>query len=253
MTTSNIMSTNNTDVAVDGPASNPPQWGRGMYKPYDHHPFYSSPSYTHVVLICGGTDWCVRPFLTVAESKPTCLLRLSLKPQASTRTKRPCWIHKSGNGRAIVSIPAAFGVSTSISILFNVDLQHHFPFRDRNPDLLEPHILRSLANVKITSVHTSCAGCHFVAIDIDGYAWLFGRNGFSCLGVSGEEYISENAPRMVKASDLGAPKGTKFVHAACGRNHTLLVGSDGSVWSAGVNNLGQVCGIPSLEKHFWTF
>lgn len=110
-----------------------------------------------------------------------------------------------------------------------------------NPDLLEPHILRSLVNVRITSVHTSCASCHFVAIDVDGNAWLFGRNGFSCLGVSGEEYISENAPRMVKASELGAAKGTKFVHAACGRNHTLLVGSDGSVWSAGVNNLGQ-CG-----------
>ena len=40
--------------------------------------------------------------------------------------------------------------------------------------------------------------------------------------------------------DLGASKGTKIVHAACGRNHTLLVGSDGSVWSAGVNNFGQV-------------
>jgi len=112
--------------------------------------------------------------------------------------------------------------------------------RDRNPDLLEPSILRSLVNVKITSVHTSCASCHFVAIDIDGDAWLFGRNGSSCLGISGEEYISENAPRLLKASELGAAKGTKFVYAACGRNHTLLVGSDGSVWSAGVNNLGQV-------------
>jgi len=112
--------------------------------------------------------------------------------------------------------------------------------RDRNPDLLEPSILRSLVNVKITSVHTSCASCHFVAIDVDGDAWLFGRNGFSCLGISGEEYISENAPRLLKASELGAAKGIKFVYAGCGRNHTLLVGSDGSVWSAGVNNLGQV-------------
>ncbi|KAJ3576562.1 hypothetical protein NP233_g354 [Leucocoprinus birnbaumii] len=110
-----------------------------------------------------------------------------------------------------------------------------------NPDLLEPHILRSLVNVRITSVHTSCASCHFVAIDVDGNAWLFGRNGFSCLGVSGEEYVSENAPRMVKPSELGAAKGTKFVYAASGRNHTLLVGSDGTVWSAGINNLGQ-CG-----------
>ncbi|KAJ3515499.1 hypothetical protein NMY22_g14437 [Coprinellus aureogranulatus] len=110
-----------------------------------------------------------------------------------------------------------------------------------NPDLLEPNILRSLLNVKITSIHTSCAGCHFVAIDLDGQAWLFGRNGSSCLGVVDVEYVSENAPVCLKPTDLGAPAGTKFVHAACGRNHTVLVGSDGTVWAAGANTLGQ-CG-----------
>ncbi|RXW21784.1 hypothetical protein EST38_g4073 [Candolleomyces aberdarensis] len=110
-----------------------------------------------------------------------------------------------------------------------------------NPDLLEPNILRSLLNVKIVSVHTSCSGCHFVAIDIDGSAWLFGRNGSSALGLADVEYVSENAPFCLKPTDIGAPKGTKFVHAACGRNHTVLVGSDGSVWAAGANKDGQ-CG-----------
>lgn len=102
----------------------------------------------------------------------------------------------------------------------------------------------------MTSVHASCAGCHFVVIDIEGNAWLFGRNGSSCLGTSGpgEEYISENAPRMIKPTDLGAQGDTKFVYAACGRNHTLLVGSDGSVWAAGVNNVGQVRGL-SLNEY----
>ena len=112
---------------------------------------------------------------------------------------------------------------------------------NRNPDLMEPYILRSLLNVKIVSVHTSCAGCHFVAIDIDGTAWLFGRNGFSCLGVSDVDHVSENAPMPITPVELGAPKGTKFVHAACGRNHTVLVGSDGTVWAAGANIVGQVC------------
>ncbi|KAF9483052.1 RCC1/BLIP-II [Pholiota conissans] len=111
----------------------------------------------------------------------------------------------------------------------------------QNPDLLEPHLLRSLLNVKVVSIHASCAGCHFVAIDIEGNAWLFGRNGFSALGVPNVEFISENAPRLVTTEELGAPAGTKFVHAACGRNHTLLVGSNGTVWAAGQNNLGQ-CG-----------
>lgn len=109
-----------------------------------------------------------------------------------------------------------------------------------SPDLLEPLLLRSLLNVKSVSIHSSCAGCHFVVIDIQGNAWLFGRNGFSALGVAGVDFVSENAPHCIKPTELGAAKGTKFVHAACGRNHTLLVGSDGSVWAAGQNNLGQV-------------
>jgi len=97
------------------------------------------------------------------------------------------------------------------------------------------------------SAFASCSGCHFVVLDIDGNAWLFGRNGSACLGVPGAEYISENAPHLVRPTDLGAPKGTKFVHAACGRNHTILVGSDGSVWAAGQNNLGQV-GVTPFSK-----
>ncbi|RDB27916.1 Protein RCC2 [Hypsizygus marmoreus] len=114
-----------------------------------------------------------------------------------------------------------------------------------NPDLPEPHILRSLSNVEVVSVHTSCSGCHFVVLDTSGAAWLFGRNGFGALGIppgpAGDEYVSENAPMKLLPSELGAEKGTKFVHAACGRNHTLLVGSDGSLWTAGANSLAQ-CG-----------
>ncbi|KAI0640772.1 RCC1/BLIP-II [Trametes meyenii] len=110
-----------------------------------------------------------------------------------------------------------------------------------SPDLLEPHILRSLSNVKVASIHTSCVGCYCIALDVDGVAWIFGRNDKSCLGVSGVDVISENAPRRLTAQELGAPKGSRFVHAAGGRNHTLLVGSDGQLWSAGANNAGQ-CG-----------
>ncbi|CAK5273781.1 unnamed protein product [Mycena citricolor] len=116
------------------------------------------------------------------------------------------------------------------------------------PDLLEPHILRSLGDIKAVSVHASAHGAHFVVLDIDGGAWLFGRNGSSALGVaSTTDAISENAPRLVTAADLGAAPGTKFVHAACGRNHTLLVGSDGRLWSAGINTLGQCGHTPSPD------
>ena len=89
-------------------------------------------------------------------------------------------------------------------------------------------------------MHTSCSGCHCVVLDVDGVAWMFGRNDKSCLGVTDVDAISENEPRRLAPQDLGAPKGTRFVHAACGRNHTLLVGSGGEVWSAGANHAGQV-------------
>lgn len=138
------------------------------------------------------------------------------------------------------------------------------PRRDRTstihssgPDLLEPHILRSLSNIKITSIHTSCAGCHVVCIDTDGAAWLFGRNEKSSLGnltEGGEDlYVSENAPAKLTPQMLGAAKGVGFVHAAVGKNHTLLVGSNGQFWSAGANQAGQVSSsssvVESLRPH----
>ncbi|KAH8111777.1 RCC1/BLIP-II [Phellopilus nigrolimitatus] len=53
--------------------------------------------------------------------------------------------------------------------------------------------------------------------------------------------VSENAPKRLTPRMLGASKGVVFVHAAVGRSHTLLVGSNGDVWTAGANALGQ-CG-----------
>lgn len=79
-----------------------------------------------------------------------------------------------------------------------------------------------------------------IVLDIDGTAWLFGRNQPAALGVPGVDAISENAPRSLRARDLGAPPGTVFVNAACGRSHSVLVGSNGRVWTAGLNSLGQV-------------
>ena len=54
------------------------------------------------------------------------------------------------------------------------------------------------------------------------------------------DQISENAPRKVTVRSLNGRDGGKFVHAATGRNHTLLVTDEGEVWTAGNNALGQV-------------
>jgi hypothetical protein len=73
-----------------------------------------------------------------------------------------------------------------------------------HPDLLEPHILWSLSNVKAVSVYASCTGSHMIVPDIKGIAWLFGRNQLAVFGVPGINAISENAPRSLGARDLGA-------------------------------------------------
>lgn len=52
--------------------------------------------------------------------------------------------------------------------------------------------------------------------------------------------MSEQAPKKLTPQMVGAAKGVAFVHAAVGRSHTLLVGSNGDVWGAGANAMGQV-------------
>jgi alpha-tubulin suppressor-like RCC1 family protein len=58
--------------------------------------------------------------------------------------------------------------------------------------------------------------------------------------------VWEESPLKIRPVDLGLPDGVLFTSAATGRAHTLLVASDGSVWSAGLNSSGQVC-IPYLD------
>ncbi|KAK0217311.1 regulator of chromosome condensation 1/beta-lactamase-inhibitor protein II [Armillaria fumosa] len=94
-------------------------------------------------------------------------------------------------------------------------------------DLQETHSLRSLSTIGVVSIRTSCSAAHFVATDGDGAAWLFGRNRSSRLGVrGGVDALSEEEPLRIEVKDF------KWAHAACGRNHTLLVAGDGPVWTA---------------------
>jgi alpha-tubulin suppressor-like RCC1 family protein len=82
-----------------------------------------------------------------------------------------------------------------------------------------------------------------VVLSVEGNAYLFGRNTSGALGLpSSTKYVSELDPICLRPSALGIPNGVKFVTAACGRSHTLLVTSEGKVWAAGANSLGQVSG-----------
>lgn len=123
---------------------------------------------------------------------------------------------------------------------FELPFNHMLPLY--SPDITEAHILRSLANVPAVSVYTSHSGCHAVVLDKWGTVYLFGRNASSCLGIPSttDAVISEQEPRTLRPVNVGASDTAKFVSAACGRSHTLLITDDGEVYSAGNNTLGQV-------------
>ncbi len=120
-----------------------------------------------------------------------------------------------------------------------------------------PTILRALANVRVTSIHgvgrvvpLRRSRLRRGGLDVSG------GTRHTALGRCDEDeegVIPETNPRRLTAEMLGAPRGTTFVHAAVGRGHTLLVGSNGDVWSAGVNPLGQVSRsteVPAMERVF---
>jgi len=133
--------------------------------------------------------------------------------------------------------------STRTTCAWHVVLACSRPHASNSPDLYEPHVMRPLCNVPITAVFSSGCSSHFIAIDTAGGAWIWGRNSYSQLGLDGEQFpvFHTGNPRRITPSSLGAPRGTKFVHAATGRSHTLLVGSNGHIWASGSNSHSQVC------------
>ncbi|OWZ68244.1 hypothetical protein AYX14_01286 [Cryptococcus neoformans] len=107
-------------------------------------------------------------------------------------------------------------------------------------DLMEPHILRSLCNVKASKIITGPSANYAIVLDIHGAAYLFGRPPAM---VQSNGVISESTPLKISPSSVGSPKGTKWVNGAAGRSHFLLVDSKGDVWGCGNNVFGQI-GVP---------
>ncbi|KAJ9110156.1 hypothetical protein QFC20_003008 [Naganishia adeliensis] len=127
-----------------------------------------------------------------------------------------------------------------------------------NEDLLSPHIVRSLSNIKIVKLWSGCTALHVVCIDIYGNVHFVGRNTFGCFGISSAilpQTPPEFAYKVAAKSLPGATATTRIVQAACARHHTVLVGSEGQVWVAGKNDVGQ-CGVAvdsnKKEINTWT-
>ncbi|OQR80194.1 protein RCC2-like [Tropilaelaps mercedesae] len=99
--------------------------------------------------------------------------------------------------------------------------------------LWSPMRFGPVADKKICQVVTGRQGCHTVLITNEGKTWVFGRNASGQLGICDTK--ARNIPVMVDAL-----KESTVVAAAAGKNHTLFLTINGTVFGCGENKCGQV-------------
>ena len=83
----------------------------------------------------------------------------------------------------------------------------------------------------------ACGQNFTVALKSDGSLWSWGQNGSGQLGLGDGDVTNRNAP--VAIAQTNTPN-ARWVAVACGINYVVALKSDGSLWSWGANNLGQL-------------
>ncbi|KAK8944779.1 Ultraviolet-B receptor UVR8 [Platanthera zijinensis] len=99
--------------------------------------------------------------------------------------------------------------------------------------LVSPTRIRSLVGVDIRFVASSCSSCHFVALDVEGRCYTWGRNEKGQLG------HGDTRQRSLPSIVQGLSK-HRIVNAATGKNHTVVITDDGQSFSFGFNKYGQL-------------
>ena len=79
-------------------------------------------------------------------------------------------------------------------------------------------------------------GRHTIGLKTNGTLWAFGDNSYGQLGLGEISNTTYAEPQEVTA----IPDGMKFTKIAVGRNHSLALGTDGNVYSFGLNANGQL-------------
>lgn len=82
-------------------------------------------------------------------------------------------------------------------------------------------------------VHVSTSGRHVVALTADGAAWEWTHNGPA---LPGGDDVTPPTPDV----PVRVPGGTRWRTVAAGGSHTLAVAQDGTLWSWGANDHGQL-------------
>ncbi|KAF9582339.1 hypothetical protein BGW38_000324, partial [Lunasporangiospora selenospora] len=111
------------------------------------------------------------------------------------------------------------------------------------------HVIREFADLKIVKAITGPTAAHSVFITDDGDVWVLGRNEKGQLGVGD----SSSHPLPIKIPTIFTTIGkktvnVKFVDAAVGRHHTILIAENGAVYGTGDNKMGQL-GQDNLKEH----
>ena len=109
--------------------------------------------------------------------------------------------------------------------------------RTKLKDVAAYHLLtptRIFNSVPIARVFTSCNAAHSIAIATDGTAYGWGRN------EAGQ--LSHDLPDDIVLPEKLENLATTVQSAACGKSHTIFHLTDGTLWAAGANKVGQwVC------------
>lgn len=114
-------------------------------------------------------------------------------------------------------------------------------------DQFYPKLVENLSEI----VAIATGSFHSIALKSDGTVWAWGYNWSGQLGIGFEDYpdsMNEKDEYVKAVQVLGL---TNIVAIDCGAEHSLALKDDGSLWSWGLNNLGQLgLGTVNMNKYY---
>uniref|UniRef100_A0A8D0E031 Regulator of chromosome condensation 2 n=1 Tax=Salvator merianae TaxID=96440 RepID=A0A8D0E031_SALMN len=106
-------------------------------------------------------------------------------------------------------------------------------YRNLGQNLWGPHRYGCLSGVQVRTVVSGPCAAHSLLITTEGKLWSWGRNDKGQLGHGDTTRVDAPKPIEAFSSEI-------VVSAACGRNHTLALTENGSVFAFGENKMGQL-------------